>query len=290
MSAPEVASWAPDRLDAFVLGTDHALYHKWWDGGLGTVGHRLRVPRRGLHEPAAAGHLGPGPAGRVRPRHRPRAVPQVVGRSTWGPSVTGYEYLGGICMSPPEVVAWGTDRLDVFVLGTDNAVYHKWWDGDRGRGPGSSTSAASALPRPRVVAWGQNRLDLFVIGTDSALYHKWYDGSSWSADWEYLGGVCTTAPTVVSWGADRLDVFVLGTDSALYHKWWDGSADLVTGSSTWAASAPTSRGSSRGAEPARRVRHRHRQRAVPQVVGRLGLGTVDHRVRSRSAASSATSR
>jgi hypothetical protein len=26
-------------------------------------------------------------------------------------------------------VAWGANRLDVFVLGTDRALYHKWWDG-----------------------------------------------------------------------------------------------------------------------------------------------------------------
>jgi hypothetical protein len=65
----------------FVLGTDSALYHKWWNG------------------------------------------------SAWGPSVTGWEYMGGVCASPPRVVAWGPNRLDVFVLGTDSALYHKWWNG-----------------------------------------------------------------------------------------------------------------------------------------------------------------
>jgi hypothetical protein len=27
------------------------------------------------------------------------------------------------------VVAWGANRLDVFVTGTDSALYHKWWNG-----------------------------------------------------------------------------------------------------------------------------------------------------------------
>ena len=27
-----VSSWAPNRLDTFVRGTDDALWHKWWDG------------------------------------------------------------------------------------------------------------------------------------------------------------------------------------------------------------------------------------------------------------------
>ena len=37
--------------------------------------------------------------------------------------------MGGACTSPPRVVAWGPDRLDVFVTGTDSQLYHKWWNG-----------------------------------------------------------------------------------------------------------------------------------------------------------------
>ena len=64
-----------------MIGTDCALYHKWWDG------------------------------------------------SAWGPSVTGYERMGGVCTVEPRVTAWGPNRLDVFVTGTDSALYHKWWNG-----------------------------------------------------------------------------------------------------------------------------------------------------------------
>ena len=27
------------------------------------------------------------------------------------------------------MTAWGANRLDVFVTGTDSALYHKWWNG-----------------------------------------------------------------------------------------------------------------------------------------------------------------
>ena len=30
--AVAICSWGPNRLDVFVVGTDSALYHKWWDG------------------------------------------------------------------------------------------------------------------------------------------------------------------------------------------------------------------------------------------------------------------
>jgi hypothetical protein len=29
----------------------------------------------------------------------------------------------------PRVTAWGPNRLDIFVTGTDSALYHKWWGG-----------------------------------------------------------------------------------------------------------------------------------------------------------------
>ena len=145
-------------------------------------------------------------------------------RSTIGP-VAGA--APGASSSP--VVAWGANRLDVFVLGTNRGLYHKWWDGSAW-GPslgGYEAMGGVCTSAPQVVAWGPNRLDVFVTGTDSALYHKWWNGSSWGPSltgYEAMGGVCLGDPRVVSWGANRLDVFVVGTDRALYHKWWNGSA------------------------------------------------------------------
>ena len=236
---PRVVSWGPDRLDVFVIGTDRALYHKWWNG------------------------------------------------SAWGPSLTGYERMGGICLGQPEVVAWGPNRLDVFVIGTDRALYHKWWNGSAW-GPsltGYERLGGVCMSAPRVVSWGPDRLDVFVTGTDGALYHKWWDGSAWGPSltgFERMGGICVGEPEAVAWGPNRLDVFVIGTDSALYHKWWNGSAwgPSLTGYENMGGvctSQATCHGV--GPEPARRVRDRHRQRAVPQMVERLGLGSVAHRLR-----------
>ena len=32
-------------------------------------------------------------------------------------------------------VSWGSNRLDIFGLGTDNAMYHNWWDASGVTGP-----------------------------------------------------------------------------------------------------------------------------------------------------------
>ncbi len=122
----------------------------------------------------------------------------------------------------PTVSSWGDNRLDVFVRGTDNALWHKWWDGSSWSS-GWENLGGVLTSAPGAVSWGPNRIDVFVKGTDNALWHKWWDGSSWN-NWESLGGVLTSAPTVSSWSNNRLDVFVKGTDNALWHKWWDGSS------------------------------------------------------------------
>ena len=31
-SPPRAVSWGPNRLDIFALGTDHAAWHRWWNG------------------------------------------------------------------------------------------------------------------------------------------------------------------------------------------------------------------------------------------------------------------
>ena len=228
-SSSPVLAWGANRLDAFVLGTDRALYHKAWNGTAWV--------------PSLTGYEGQGGIATSAPQAvswgENRLDVFVTGTDSglfhkwwngtaWGPSLTGYEALGGLCVGDPRAVAWGPNRLDVFVVGTDRGLYHKWWNG-AAWGPsvtGYEAMGGICLGQPEAVAWGPNRLDVFVVGSDHALYHKWWDGAKWGPSltgYERLGGICTSSPKAVAWGPNRLDVFVTGTDGALYHKWWDGA-------------------------------------------------------------------
>ena len=132
----------------------------------------------------------------------------------------------------------GAGRLDVFVRGTDSALWHKWFQGGWS-GWESLGGRPSVAGRGRL--WGNGRIDVFAAGTDSALWHKWYQGG-WSG-WESLGGVLTSRPAVSSWAPGRLDVFVAGTDSAMWHKWYQSGWSAGRAS---AASSPQPRRRSRG--------------------------------------------
>ncbi len=87
-----------------------------------------------------------------------------------------YENLGGTLASGPGVSSWASGRLDVFVRGPGNSLWHRWyssgWSGWQVLG-GVITSD------PDAVSWGPNRIDVFTRGTDNALWHKWWNGSAW---------------------------------------------------------------------------------------------------------------
>jgi hypothetical protein len=125
------------------------------------------------------------------------------------------------------VVAWGPNRLDIFGLGTDNQMFHKYWDGHAW---GPSPTGWEALggefnSPPAVVAWGPNRLDIFGLGTDNQMFHKYFNGA-WGPSptgWEALGGEFDSPPAVVAWGRNRLDIFGLGTDNQMFHKYFNGA-------------------------------------------------------------------
>jgi hypothetical protein len=212
-SPPTPVAWGPDRLDVFVVGTDTALYHRWWDGAqwggwepLGGI----------LQSPPAPVAWGPN-----RLDVFARGTDSGLWHRWWdGARWGGWEPLGGILTSPPTAVSWAPNRLDVFARGTDSALWHRWWDGSQWGG-WESLGGILESP-PTAVAWGPNRLDVFAMGTDSALWHRWWDGAQWGG-WESLGGILTSTPTVVSWDEGRLDVFGVGTDSALWHRCWDGA-------------------------------------------------------------------
>jgi len=135
-------------------------------------------------------------------------------------STAGWSSLGGVLTSGVDASSWGPNRLDVFVRGTDSAIYHRWSNGNGWSAWESLGGVATS--DPAAVAWGDNRIDVFVRGTDYALYHKVWNGA-WH-DWESLGGSLTSGPTVASWAPNRLDVFVRGAGDSLLHRAWDGSS------------------------------------------------------------------
>ncbi len=142
-------------------------------------------------------------------------VPET-GGNTSAPAATEF--------SNPAAVSRASGIIDTFVRGTDNRLYHKWynngWSGWEGMG-------GQLAGGPAATSWGSGRIDVFVRGTDNKLYTKYWNGS-WQPSINGFvkldyGGIITSAPAAESWGPNRIDVFARGGDNALYHLWWDGA-------------------------------------------------------------------
>jgi len=121
--------------------------------------------------------------------------------------------------SSPSVASWGENRLDVFVKGGDNALYHIWWDG-------SVWSAYERLGEnlegaPAAISRAPNLIDVFFRGRDNHLYQKEYDGSTWLPAVD-LGSGQHSDVAVSSWGLRRLDLFCEDDNNTLQHLSWDG--------------------------------------------------------------------
>ena len=114
----------------------------------------------------------------------------------WGP----WQSLGGVLTSDITVTNGADGGVDVFVRGTDDALYAKrkapsgsWTDWHRLGG--GLTSNIAAGPN------ADGRIGVFVRGMDNAMWHIWQTtGGGWS-DWLSLGGRLSTAPGVLL-GAD----------------------------------------------------------------------------------------
>jgi hypothetical protein len=123
-------------------------------------------------------------------------------------------------------VSWGPNRLDIFGVGTNGAMFHKALDAGAWQPSGTDWQSLGGVfvSAPVAVSMGSGWLDVFGLGSDNSLFRKgWAPDSGWTS-WERLGGVFTSLPAVVSREPNRLDILGVGRDAASYQKTWDGGA------------------------------------------------------------------
>ncbi len=125
-------------------------------------------------------------------------------------------------------------RLEIFVRGTDSALWHIWQTAPNNGWSGWASLGGILESDPVVFQNEDGRLEVFVRGSDSALWHIWQTApnNGWSG-WASLGGILTSDPAIYQNEDGRLEVFARGTDSALWHIWqtarnngWSGWASL----------------------------------------------------------------
>lgn len=146
-------------------------------------------------------------------------------RAIWAKELDGgpssWTTWGGGAQFSPAACSWGGRRLDLFVCGNDNALWHRWRDDDgamhdwkRVGGELSESPAATARMAPR-------RIDVFARAPDLSLWTNTLtrkNGDERWSGWRSWGGSFRSAPTACS-RAGYLEVFGEGDDSELWHTW-----------------------------------------------------------------------
>jgi len=170
----------------------------------------------------------------------------VIYTAAWQPSFTDWwhgwwQLNGGRAQAgaPVHAVSRSSDKLDAFVIGTDQRVYtaaweptftdwwHGWWQLNGG--------VAAQGAHVTVVSRAANKLDAFVVGTDGYVYTATWEPSftDWWHGWYRIGNIRVPQGAAihgVSRSVDKIDIFatdvngVIWTaayDSAGWHGWWE---------------------------------------------------------------------
>lgn len=127
----------------------------------------------------------------------------------------------GIVGSPASC-SQGTNTYDLFIRGTDNALWWRHWTSTTGWSAWQSLGGI-ITSSPGAASSGSGRLTVAARGTDGALWRRFTtDGGTIWAPWISRGGRLLegTGPAVVSMDTG-IKYFVIGTDNALY---WSSAA------------------------------------------------------------------
>lgn len=226
----------PDNLDLFIVGNDGVVYNSWkipgedWSGmrrwraigGVFPSGAEIAAVARvrgqlDLFVTGSDGHV---------------HTSGYTAGSDWSGIGNHWRDIGGSFPpgAPITAVTANPDRLDLFIVGLDGAVYTSWWTphqdwlglANRWRPIGAGFPINA---RVTAVARTPRQLDLFIVGYDGLVYtSSWTADQDWSGlrGWRLIGGVFPIGAQVsaVARSASQLDLFVLGSDGVVYTACW----------------------------------------------------------------------
>jgi hypothetical protein len=118
-----------------------------------------------------------------------------------------------VITADPGAVASASNRIDVFVRGTDNGLWQTTWNGATWTWSFLSGVLSSG---PDAASCAAGHVDVFVLGTDGGLWQRHFDGTVWGP-WQSLRGRWTSDPgAVCPTGTSSASVFERGPDNAIW--------------------------------------------------------------------------
>ncbi|GAB4030781.1 PLL family lectin [Spirosoma gilvum] len=124
-------------------------------------------------------------------------------------------------------------RLELFYIGTNSALYHKWQTVKNTQNPAqwSAENRLGSNDFAQDIVIGQNedgRLELFYVGLNNNIYHRWQtvkntqNPAQWTGEQSFHINVQNQRHGSIAIGSNldkRLELFYIGEDHSLYHIW-----------------------------------------------------------------------
>jgi hypothetical protein len=230
-----VVSRSTDKLDAFVVGLDGRVYTAAWEPGFTDWWHGWWPIGTVIAPPGAVVHA----VSRRTDKLDIFVTDQngVIWTAAWEPSFTDgwhgwWELNGGRAApgAPVTAVSRSTDKLDIFVVGTDGRIYTAAWEPDftdwwHGWWPIGTALAPQGAP-VHCVSRSTDKLDIFVTDVNGVILTAAWEPDFtdwWHGWWELNGGRAAPGSpvTAVSRSMDKLDAFVVGLDGRVYTAAWE---------------------------------------------------------------------
>ncbi|KAH7303817.1 hypothetical protein B0I35DRAFT_364160, partial [Stachybotrys elegans] len=126
---------------------------------------------------------------------------------------------GSYFIGDPCVLSIGSDRTDVFAIGSYGKMYHTTWTASTGWADvGNLEGSFESVPY--AFATGSSRIDVLAVGTDDRLKHKAMINSTWDTGWDDLGGSFNSAPVAVVTNTGRVGVYGIALNGSIFHATW----------------------------------------------------------------------
>ncbi len=225
------------HLDLFATGNDGAVWSNWWEGAHGWQSWFLVNNAVKMQPGATVTALW-----RSNDTHLDLFVTGNDGAvwSTWWEAAHGWQpwFLvnNAVKMQKGATVTalWRSNdtHLDLFVTGTDGAVWSTWWEAAHGWQPWFLVNNAVKMQVGATVTalWRSNdtHLDLFATGNDGAVWSNWWEAAHGWQSWFLVNNAVKMKPgaTVTAlWRSNdtHLDLFSTGTDGIVWSTWWEAA-------------------------------------------------------------------
>ena len=224
------ASWHKNRIYVFGWGNDRKLWYKWFDFDTRNwSGWESLAKPQDLELISKITVVSSDNSGinifledPLSPRIKNIWYKRFDGRN-WSEWETLGKPSGVDFNSNPAAVSLNNDRIEVFVRGNDDKLWHKWFNGHWSDWESlGKPSGVDFNSNPAAVSLNNDRIEVFVRGNDNKLWHKSFNGH-WSY-WESLGkpsGVDFNSNPIAVSSNNIIYIFSRGDDHKLWYKMYD---------------------------------------------------------------------